>query len=144
MSIVKHVTILLLTTWSQVIILTGTISQTFREHMFPSWIRQTSNFFFPPPVITSNCIGPCFLWWVIYHFLPSPASFFLRRSISSLSFFISLSRPSVLVPRPEPWRDCTACVDSGNIKYKGEKTGRHFRRYSKMNNHQLKRKKSER
>lgn len=75
----------------------------------------------PPQVITSNCTGPCFLWWVIYHFLLLPASFFLRRSISSLSFFISLSRPSVLVPRPEPWRDCTACVDSGNINIKDRK-----------------------
>ena len=43
----------------------------------------------------------------------SPASFFFRRSISSFSFFISLSRPMVDIPLPEPLR---ACVDSGIAK----------------------------
>lgn len=50
----------------------------------------------------------------------SPASFFFRRSISSFSFLISLSRPKVLVPRADP----PACADSGrgNKKESGSRS----------------------
>lgn len=43
---------------------------------------------------------------------PVPANFFFSLSISSLSFFISLSLFAAPNPRPEPCSDCTACVDS--------------------------------
>lgn len=42
-----------------------------------------------------------------------PAILFFKRSISSFSFLISLSRAELPRARAEPWRDWTVWVDSG-------------------------------